>query len=219
MLCSWLEIICICYNQAMPLKAAFPVIWDSIKIWWKDWTNQVLVALAAVLLSLTIVLYPLAIFGIYEQALDLTHGIRTGIMGFWKGFKGYWRKSLLWGLLNLLVTTVLGFNVWFYRNVDHPIAFALTFLMIFLLLAWMVWQFYSVSCFFLQEEKTLKTAWKNGWAIIILQPGYAITIAIVMLILVGLSITTFIPLFLGSLPLIAILSLRAVQATIKQDSA
>jgi hypothetical protein len=87
----------------MQAKTAFPVIWDSIKIWWKDWANQVLVALSAVLLSLTVVLYPLALFGVYEQALDLSHGIRTGILGFWKGFTTYWRVSLPWGLLNLLV--------------------------------------------------------------------------------------------------------------------
>lgn len=203
----------------MPIKAAFPVILDSIKIWWKDWSNQVLVALVAILLSLTVVLYPMALFGIYNQALDLSHGIRTGIMGFWQGFLGYWRKSLPWGLLNLLVLVLLGFNGWFYRNVEHPIALVLTVLMVLLILFWLIWQFYSVSCFFLQEEKKLKIAWKNGLAIILLQPGYAIVIAIVMLVLVGLSITTFIPLFLGSIPLISIMGLKAVQATIKQDAA
>ncbi len=203
----------------MPIKAAFPVILDSIKIWWKDWSNQVLVALVAILLSLTVVLYPMALFGIYNQALDLSHGIRTGIMGFWQGFKGYWRKSLPWGSLNLLVIALLAFNVWFYRNVDHPIALVLMVVMVFLFVFWLIWQFYSVSCFFLQEEKKLKVAWKNGFAVILLQPGYAIVIAIVMLILVGISITTFIPLFLGSMPLVSILGLKAVQATIKQDAA
>ncbi len=203
----------------MPLKAAFPVILDSIKIWWKDWANQVLVSLAAILLSLTVVLYPLAIFGIYEQSLDLSHGIPTGVLGFWKGFKGHWRKSLPWGLLNLLVIGIFGFNIWFYLNLDHPIALALMTLMFGLLFFWLVWQFFTVSCFFLQEEKTLKIAWKNGLAIFLLQPGYAVVIAIVMLVLVGLSITTFIPFFLGSVPLISMLGLRAVQATIKQEDA
>ncbi len=203
----------------MQAKTAFPVIWDSIKIWWKDWANQVLVALSAVLLSLTVVLYPLALFGVYEQALDLSHGIRTGILGFWKGFTTYWRVSLPWGLLNLLVIGFLGFNTWFYLNVDHPIALVLMALMLGLASFWLIWQFYTVSCFFLQEEKELKPAWKNGLAIILLQPGYAIVIALVMLILVGLSLTTFIPFFLGSVPLIAILGLRAVQETIKQDDA
>jgi len=201
------------------MRAAFPIMWDAIKIWWRDWANQVLVAFAAILLSLTVVLYPMVLFGIYEQALDLTHGIRTGIIGFWQGFKRYWRKSLPWGLLNLFVVALLVFNVWFYRNVDHPIALVLMVVMVFLVLFWLIWQFYSVSCFFLQEERTLKVAWKNGLAVILLQPGYAFIIAIVMLILLGLSLTTFIPLFLGSIPLTAILGLRAVQATIKQNEA
>jgi hypothetical protein len=113
----------------------------------------------------------------------------------------------------------LGFNTWFYLNVDHPIALVLMALMLGLASFWLIWQFYTVSCFFLQEEKELKPAWKNGLAIILLQPGYAIVIALVMLILVGLSLTTFIPFFLGSVPLIAILGLRAVQETIKQDDA
>ena len=203
----------------MSIKSAFPVIWDSIKLWWKDWANQVLVAVAAILLSLTVVLYPMALFGVYEQALDLTHGIRTGIMGFWQGFKRYWRKSLPWGLLNLLVTALFGFNVWFYRSISNLIGLVLMLLMSGLLIFWLIWQFYSVSCFFLQEEKTLKVAWKNGLAVILLQPGYALVIAIVMLILLGLSVTTFIPIFLGSIPLVAIMGLRAVQATIKQDAA
>ena len=211
-------IICIYYNQAMRAKNAFPIILDAIKIWWSDWANQVLVAFAAILLSLTVVLYPLAIFGVYEQALDLSHGIRTGIIGFWKGFKTYWRQSLPWGLLNLLVVAILGFNVWFYSSISNAFGLVLMVLMSGLLMFWLVWQFYSVSCFFLQEEKTLKVAWKNGLAVILMQPGYATVIAIVMLILLGLSLTTFIPLFLGSIPLVAILGLRAVQATIKQDA-
>jgi len=194
-------------------------MWDAIKIWWRDWANQVFVAFAAILLSLTVVLYPMVLFGVYEQALDLTHGIRTGIIGFWHGGKSYWRKSLPWGLLNLLVLALLSLNIWFYQNTDHPVALVLVILMIGLGFFWLIWQFYTVSCFFLQEEKTLKIAWKNGLAIILSQPGYALVIAIVMLVFLGLSITTFIPLFLGSIPLIAILGLRAVQATIKQDDA
>ena len=203
----------------MKVKTAFAVIGDAISIWWKDWANQVLVALVAVLLSLTVVLYPMAIFGVTEQALDLSHGIRTGIIGFWNGFKTYWRKSLPWGLLNLLVVALLGFNVWFYRSISNLLGLILMVLMSGLLVFWLILQFYSISCFFLQEEKTLKIAWKNGLAVILLQPVYALVIAIVMLILLGLSVTTFIPLFLGSVPLISLLGLRAVQATIKQDAA
>lgn len=214
---SWLHLVCIYYNQAMSAKAAFPVLWDALKLWWEDWSNQMLVALIALLLSLSVVLYPAAIFGVYEQALDLTHGVRTGIVGFWKGFKGHLRQSLPWGLLNLFVLALQAFNVWFYHNVDHPIALPLMILMLGLGLFWLVWQFFSVNCFFLQEEKKLIIAWKNGLAVMLLHPGFTALIALAVLILLGLSVTTFIPFFLGSVPLTAILGLRAVQTTIKQD--
>lgn len=169
------------------------------------------------MLSLTVVLYPMAIFGVYEQAADLTHGIRTGIIGFWRGFKSHWRKSLPWGVLNLVVVALLGFNGWFYSSFNSMVGFVLMVLMGLLLVFWLVWQFYTISCYFLQEEKGLKVARRNGLAVILMQPGYALFIGFVMLILLGLSVTTFIPLFLGSISLMCILGLRAVQATIKQD--
>ncbi len=215
--CSCDEWICIYYNQAVSIKAAFPVVWDSIQIWWKDWANQFLVSLVAILLTLTVVGYPLVIFGVFEQALDLTHGIRTGILGFWQGLRKHWRQSLIWGGLNLLAVGMLGFNISFYYQIKTVLAAVLMFLTIFAALFWLTWQFYTVSCFFLQEEKKLKLAWKNGLAIILLQPGYALLVALAMLILMALSVSLLIPLFLGSLPLIAILGLRAVQRTIGQD--
>ena len=201
----------------MRVKTAFPIILDGIKLWWADWANQVLVGLVGILLSLTGVLYPMASFGVYEQAVDLTHGIRTGIIGFWRGFKSHWRKSLPWGLLNLVVVALLGFNGWFYSSFNSMVGFVLMVLMGLLLVFWLVWQFYTISCYFLQEEKGLKVARRNGLAVILMQPGYAFLIGFVMLILLGLSVTTFIPLFLGSISLMCILGLRAVQATIKQD--
>ena len=199
----------------MRAKNAFPIILDSIKLWWQDWANQVLVAFAAILLSLTVVLYPMAIFGVTEQALDLTHGIRTGIIGYWKGFKTYWRKSLPWGVLNLLVIALLGFNVWFYRNISSAIGLPLMVLMSALLVFWLIWQFYSVSCFFLQEEKTLKLAWKNGFAVMVSHPLYVTLISIPVLVLLFLSARYFIPLFFGAESLLALLGLMSIQRTLK----
>jgi hypothetical protein len=69
----------------------------------------------------------------------------------------------------------------------------------------------------LQEDKTLKVAWKNGFVIILKQPLYAFIISLAMLALLVLSFYVYIPLVLGSIPLIAILGLKAVQATIKSE--
>ncbi len=194
---------------------AFDVIVDALKLWWSDWGNQVVVSLVAILLSLTVVLFPAAIFGIYQESLDLTHRERSGLIGFWKGFKQHLTKSLGWGGINLVVVLILVTNVWFYYNSLVESAPFLTIVTILMGVVWFIWQFFSVSCFFLQEDKTLKVAWKNGFVTIIKQPLYALIISLVMLALLVLSFSVYIPLVLGSIPLIAILGLKAVQATIE----
>jgi uncharacterized membrane protein YesL len=195
---------------------AFDVIVDAVKLWWSDWGNQVVVSLVAILLSLTVVLFPAALFGIYQESLDLSHRDRTGLIGFWKGFKQYLPKSLGWGGINLIVILVLVTNVWFYYNSLLESAPFLTIVTILMGILWLIWQFFSVSCFFLQEEKSLKVAWRNGFVTVLKQPLYALVISLVMLAVLVLSFTVYIPLVLGSIPLIAILGLKAVQATIEQ---
>lgn len=198
----------------MRAAQAFDVIVDSVKLWWKDWVNQVLVSLAMILASLTIILLPAALFGVYQETLDLVHNTRTGIGGWWKGFKQYFLKSLLWGLVNLIIALVLLTNLWFYYNSEGAVAPILVIVSIIMLIFWLVWQFYSLACFFLQEQASLKLAWKNGFIVIIKNPLYTLIISLTMLAIVILSFYVYIPLVLGSIPLLTILSLQAVKATI-----
>jgi len=199
----------------MRAAQAFDVIVDSVKLWWKDWVNQVLVSLAMILASLTIVLLPAALFGVYQETLDLVHNTRTGISGWWKAFKQYFLKSLLWGLVNLIVALVLLTNLWFYYNSEGAAAPILVIVSIIMLIFWLVWQFYSLACFFLQEQASLKLAWKNGFIVIIKNPLYTLIISLTMLAILILSFYVYIPLVLGSIPLLTILSLLAVRATIE----
>ncbi len=106
----------------MRAAQAFDVIVDALKLWWQDWVNQVVVSLAAILLSLTIVLAPAAQFGIYKECKDLTHKTRTGLIGFWQGFKSYFRQNLTWGLVNLVVLVILVTNTWFYYKSQFALA-------------------------------------------------------------------------------------------------
>ena len=183
----------------MRAAQAFDVIVDSVKLWWKDWVNQVLVSLAMILASLTIILLPAALFGVYQETLDLVHNTRTGIGGWWKGFKQYFLKSLLWGLVNLIVALVLLTNLWFYYNSEGAVAPILVIVSIIMLIFWLVWQFYSLACFFLQEQASLKLAWKNGFIVIIKNPLYTLIISLTMLAIVILSFYVYIPLVLGSI--------------------
>ncbi len=190
--------------------SAFKIISQSIKLWWGDWVNQVLVSLAATLISLTIILAPAALMGIFQQAQDLTHGTRTGIIGWWQGFKRYFLKGLIWGIVNFLVLTVIVVSVWFYFNLKIGWAPLLMIIVILIGLFWLTLQFYSLGYFFEQQEKSIKLAWKNSFLTILGAPFFSLILGLFNLILTGVSLTTFLPLIIGTPSLLGILNVQAV---------
>ena len=201
------------------LRIGFDAILRALTLWWGDWANQVLVSLSMVLLSLTVVLAVPAYLGVLEQARDLTHGVRTGIAGMWLGFKREIRRSLPWGLLNLAVTAVFGFTLWFYANSSFAFAPALVIFITLIAVFYFIWQYFSFACYTLQEEKKIRLAWKNAWALMLTRP---LLILVTGLLGAGLSFVSaryFIPLALGSPALIALLGLTAVQKTLVNEGA
>ena len=201
------------------LRTGFDAILRALALWWADWANQVLVSLSMVLLSLTVVLAVPAYLGVLEQARDLTHGVRTGIAGMWLGFKREIRRSLPWGLLNLAVTAVFGFTLWFYANSSFAFAPALVIFITLIAVFCFIWQYFSFACYTLQEEKKTRLAWKNAWALMLTRP---LLILVTGLLGAGLSFVSaryFIPLALGSPALIALLGLTAVQKTLVNEGA
>ncbi len=201
------------------LRTGFDAILRALTLWWGDWANQVLVSLSMVLLSLTVVLAVPAYLGVLEQARDLTHGVRTGIAGMWLGFKREIRRSLPWGLLNLAVTAVFGFTLWFYANSSFEFAPALVIFITLFAVFYFIWQYFSFACYTLQEEKKTRLAWKNAWALMLTRP---LLILVTGLLGAGLSFVSaryFIPLALGSPALIALLGLTAVQKTLVNEGA
>lgn len=196
-----------------PRDAAHTIL-QAIQLWWADWSNQLVVSLLAILLSLTVVLYPAALFGVYAQATDLTHDLRTGMAGFWAGFKKYLRPASIWGLVNSLGVAVFAISIWFYGNSHFTFAPLFVWISLLALIFWVSWQYLSVACFFLQEPQTLPLAWRNGLALLLLHPFYLLPVGLFLAGLTFLSLRYFIPLIIGGEALLVIVSLKAVQATI-----
>lgn len=204
-------------------KDAFKVIGAAAKLWADDWANQAVVGLVALLCSMTVVLLPAATFGVFHQARDLTRGNRSGLMGFWEGFKGYFKQNLFWGIVNLFVYAFLIFVISFYylstTALNSGVSLGIAGAFVVILVFWSVWQFLSLSCFFLQDEASMRLAWKNGWAIFLRLRSYSLTLGIIVLLFSLISVFGFIPLLFGAEGLIAITGVEAVRATIKSDEA
>ena len=200
------------------IRRGLQIIGRAFSLWWQDWSNQELVSLAFILLSLTVLGFAPALFGVFHQALDLTHGIRTSIAGWWEGVKMYLKDSLLWGLLNLTALAIFAFTLWFYANSSFGFAPYLVILISFLALGWFVWQFISLACYFLQAERSLKLAWKNGFAVLLSKPLLVLLPGLLAVSLVLLSVRFFIPLMIGSPALISLIALLCVQSYTRVDT-
>lgn len=204
-------------------KDAFKIIGNSARLWFDDWANQALVGLVAILCSMTIVLLPAATFGVFHQARDLARGNRTGLMGFWAGFKGYFKQNLLWGFVNLFVYAFLLYVISCYffsmTALNSGVAMGIAGAFLVILVFWSVWQFLTLSCFFLQDDPSMKLAWKNGWAIFLRLRSYSLTLGVIILAFSLISVFGFIPLMFGAEGLIAVTGVEAVRATIKPEEA
>jgi len=200
------------------IRRGLQIIGKAFSLWWQDWSNQELVSLAFILLSLTVLGFAPALFGVFHQALDLTHGIRTSIAGWWEGVKMYLKDSLLWGLLNLTALAIFAFTLWFYANSSFGFAPYLVILISVLALGWFVWQFISLACYFLQAERSLKLAWKNGFAVLLSKPLLVLLPGLLAVSLVLLSVRFFIPLMIGSPALISLIALLCVQSYTRVDT-
>jgi uncharacterized membrane protein YesL len=193
------------------IKHAIKMIGRAFSLWWGDWVNQVMVSLVAVICSVTIVLAPAALLGIFQEADDLVKGTRTGIAGWWKGFKSNFARSLLWGFVSLFVFAILGANIWFYYTLDTSWSPLLVGVFSILVLAWYQVQFYALGYLFNQNEKNLRLAWKNSFLTILGAPFFNFVIGLFVLLMSILSLGLILPLMVGTPALLSILSILAVR--------
>lgn len=193
------------------VKRAFRLIRDGINLWWGDWVNGVVVSLVTLLASLTVLLAGPAIMGVWAVCDDLTEGVRTGIAGWWEGFKRYFWQGLLWGGINLAVGLVLGTAFWFYLQLENAWAPLLVLFLAGVSLFWGLIQFYTPAFLIEQKDKSLWLAWKNSFLTALASPGMSLVIGLFVVTLSAASIALFFPLYLGTIPLLGIVSVLVVR--------
>lgn len=186
------------------------VVGRSLRSWWDDWINMVVVNLLLSLAWLTIVLGPPATLGLYYVANHLARGQSLGPRGLLEGGRRYFLQSWVWFLLNLAVALILGVNYFFYASLTPNWADFLKSGFILLGLAWLVVQFYALPFFIAQQEKRVGLALRNGLFTALAAPGYSLVVAGAAGLVAGISIGTVALLFLGGPCLTAVLGSTAV---------
>jgi len=172
--------------------------------------NGVLVSLAMILISLTVLLVGPALMGVCTVAADLVDGVRTGIAGWWKGFKRYFWQGLLWGCINLALMFIFGSGLWFYTQLETPWAPLFVCVLIGTALFWGSMQFYTPGYLIAQVDKSLWLAWKNSFLTVLSAPGMTLVLGGVGLMIMLVSLGLLLPTFLGTGILLGLFSILAV---------
>ena len=191
------------------------VILSALRDWYDDWVNMFVINLIFLLCWVTIILGPPALFGIYHITSELAYGHSEDPRELFRGMRKYFFKSWQWFIINLMIASIIVVNFYFYRYVRFNWALFVQAIFILLGILWLAVQFYTLPYLMEQEEKSLKTALRNGLFTILSAPGYSFVVIGFAAFLAGLSVATILPLALGTPLLIASIGSRSIRERLK----
>lgn len=196
--------------MATKIPMVLRVIGRAFRDWWDGWLDMVMMSAVWFFAQLTIVLGPVATFGVYYSLHSGINGQSLGARGVIEGGRKYFWKALLWGVINLLAVVIFWVNLNFYANIQATWGLYLLMFIVLLIFLWVGTNFYGLAYFFEQDVKSLKVALRNGILTTLASPLYTLIILIPVALIVGASIVIILPLFLGMPAFIPVLGLRAV---------
>lgn len=198
------------------MKDALRIFWQALKEMWDELFILMLMNIVTVLLAIPVVTLPPALAGLWSVANRIANGTASGWSDYWDGFRRYFWKTWKLALLNLLVTTVLVSNIWFYGQKNLPFALDASIkigIRAFFTMAlglWLLYQMYPLAMLLEQKDQRLKTALRNAALVYLTKPVFTIVLGLLLLIVAAIS--TFIPLLwpIATLALFAVVCNKAV---------
>jgi hypothetical protein len=186
------------------------VIGKSAVDWYYGWVDFVLMTLFWVVAQVTVFFGPPVTFGFYYAINVLIEtGENVGIKGVLLGTKKYFWKGLGWGVVNWVVFILAAINFYFYENLDNDFGFFIEFFVIILFVVWIITQYFALPVFFVQENKSIFLAMRNGFFLAMGSPFFSLGILVLTAVLLALCIWLVIPIFIGVPGLIMMLGTRA----------
>jgi uncharacterized membrane protein YesL len=212
------------------MSDAFRVTWQSLKDLWEEFVFIIVLNILWIL-AVAVVLAPLYLLGSTNPILALvltfvlfgllpivsgalcfvtnqiSRGMAVGWGTFVTGLSRYWLKSLAVALINLVVLALTVTNFQFYAVVLQGAwtNFALS-VWVVVAIYWLIAQIYWFPMLLELESEKVLEALRNALVLVIISPGFSLTMAFILLILAALCIalTVPIPLFMAALLLLII---------------
>ena len=197
------------------MRPALAVFWESALDWYNGMIGLVTMNLIWLFMSLTVVLLPPIMAGLYVVTNSIGHGTGGRIEDLLPGARAYALVSYRWALVNSMAGVVFVAGFRFYGDTGTPFGAIIQVLFAVGGGLWLTVQFYVWPFLIEQEDKRLRVALKNALFLILANPVYtAVLLGVVGLVLV-VSVLTLLPLAVFALSFISLLGNRAVIERLK----
>lgn len=170
-------------------------MWDGMRAAWRGlgtfrdqgytyiWTN-----LAFVVLSLPLITAPAA----YSALMRVGHLAHTDpseadLAAFWEAFRENFRRSLPWGIVNLLFAVINFNNLIAFARVDTLPVMILELVWFMATLVWLGMLLYTWPLYYEMREPTVSGAIRNALVMVLRNPLYTITLLILIAVLAAIS--------------------------------
>jgi uncharacterized membrane protein YesL len=137
--------------------------------------------------SLPVVTIIPATAALFYATNRLAHGKSADIGTFFQGFRLYFRRSWLWGGLNVLVVVVLVSNFIYYGRIPGDVASIAGAIVVVASVLWLSLQVYTFPLLIEQEKPHLRLALRNSLILFIRRPLFTLGALVVMVALAAFS--------------------------------
>jgi hypothetical protein len=134
--------------------------------------------------------------GLQFLASELAHGEMVSLSDLRTGLRDYWRVALRTWLVSLAVMVLILVNLAFYAGQIsstgsplHAVAGPATALWVFALLLWTAMHLYVFPLLLAQEDRSLRTTYRNALVIVVSRPLFTVIVLLAWLLI--LTFTAF----------------------------
>jgi uncharacterized membrane protein YesL len=201
----------------LPRRGTQQVLQDELWGAYDRSIDLILVNVIWFLFSVPLVTAVPALGGLFYATNRMAHGSTGDWRVFWQGFRETFRLSWRWGLVNTVVLLFLGFNWWFYGQIEISGVLWIRGLILMLIAVWIQLQLFTFPLLLEQADQRFTVALRNSGVLLLRWPATALGATLEILIVTLPSIFIFPPAWIFiSASLCAFLANRAVVTSVQK---
>lgn len=190
------------------------VLVHTIRLWWQEVVVMLVLNAGWFLLQIPVVTGPPATAMVYAMTRRSMEGEYWGLRDAWNAFRALFWPAWRWALINGLIWFVGIWNLISYWQAPGTVWFGLRLLWIGLLCVWLALNLFYWPFWLAQEDRSLLNTYRNCGRFLLLQPGQALALLILSVVLTALSVVTTLPFTLALMCWLALVGLTAVQRSL-----